>query len=151
MKILIAADGSVYSDAAIEMAARIAECGNGHEIVVVTVIEPAGTLEVEAMVESVDDLLNSENPLYLRAQEIGKASVEILKAKCKADCKIRYETLAGAAAQTIVEESERLKADLIVTGSHGYGLLKRALLGSVSHRIAAHAQCSVLIVRKTEN
>jgi nucleotide-binding universal stress UspA family protein len=147
MKILIANDGSEFGSAAVEMAANLINCDENSQVKVVTVIEPAGTLEIQAMVESVEELLDPANPLFRRAQEIGKASVERLKAKCKTNCDIRYETLAGAAVPTIIEEAERWNADLIVTGSHGYGLWRRTLLGSVSRRIADHAHCSVLIVR----
>jgi nucleotide-binding universal stress UspA family protein len=37
--------------------------------------------------------------------------------------------------------------DLIVIGSHGSGLLKRVLLGSVSTHVVHHAPCPVLMVR----
>jgi nucleotide-binding universal stress UspA family protein len=47
----------------------------------------------------------------------------------------------------ILEEAERWQADLIVVGSHGFGPVKRRLLGSVSQAIALHAHYSVEIVR----
>ena len=47
----------------------------------------------------------------------------------------------------IVEEAERWGADLILVGSHGYGSVKRFMLGSVSQAVATHAPCSVEIVR----
>lgn len=37
-------------------------------------------------------------------------------------------------------------ADLVVVGRSGHGALGRALLGSVSHRVAAHAHCPIVIV-----
>jgi nucleotide-binding universal stress UspA family protein len=151
MKILIANDGSEYGSAALDMAAKIIDCGEETQVKIVSVIEPSGSLEDEAMVESVEDLLDPSNQMYKRAQVIGKDSKTALKAKCKGDCDVTYETLAGAAAPTIVEESEKWDADLIVTGSHGYGLWKRTILGSVSRRIADHAPCSVLIVRANKS
>lgn len=47
-----------------------------------------------------------------------------------------------------MEEAEAFNADLIVAGSHGHGGLERFLLGSVSQTVAAHAKCSVEIVRR---
>jgi nucleotide-binding universal stress UspA family protein len=37
--------------------------------------------------------------------------------------------------------------DVIVIGSSGKGMVKRTVLGSVSTKVALHAQCSVYIVR----
>lgn len=55
--------------------------------------------------------------------------------------------LTGSPKRTIVEEAEGWGADLIVVGSHGYHTWERMLLGSVSQSVAAHALCSVEIVR----
>jgi len=41
--------------------------------------------------------------------------------------------------------------DVIVVGSHGSGLLKRVLLGSVSHHVLHHAHCPVLVVRDADD
>lgn len=44
-------------------------------------------------------------------------------------------------------KAEKFGADLIVVGSHGYGMVEGFLLGSVSNAVALHAACSVEIVR----
>lgn len=54
--------------------------------------------------------------------------------------------LKGDAAKLIVEKAKDLQADIIFLGSHGHGLLHKALLGSVSEAIIRHAGCNVLIV-----
>ena len=54
----------------------------------------------------------------------------------------------GNAVDEILSVAEEIKADLIVLGSHGTGLAKRFLLGSVSDRLLEYARCSVLIVKK---
>ena len=52
----------------------------------------------------------------------------------------------GSTQETIVREAERLEADLIVLGSHGYGAIRRALLGSVSEYVLHHAHRPLLIL-----
>lgn len=54
----------------------------------------------------------------------------------------------GPPSPTICEIAGELHADLIVVGSHGYGLLDR-ILGTTSARVVHHAPCSVMVVRAT--
>jgi nucleotide-binding universal stress UspA family protein len=61
---------------------------------------------------------------------------------------VSTEILMGSPKRVIVEEAEKWRADLIVVGSHGYRTWERMLLGSVSHLVALHAECSVEIVRR---
>lgn len=52
----------------------------------------------------------------------------------------------GAAKQVILEEAEKVEADLIITGSHGrHGVA--LLLGSTANAIIHGAHCDVLAVR----
>ena len=48
-------------------------------------------------------------------------------------------------AKTIDEVAEEIDAGLIVCGQRGRGAIRSALLGSVSHALAAHAKRPVLI------
>ncbi|KDP28246.1 hypothetical protein JCGZ_14017 [Jatropha curcas] len=54
---------------------------------------------------------------------------------------------SGEAKDVICNTVEKLGADILVMGSHGYGFLKRALLGSVSDYCAKHVKCPVVIVK----
>ncbi|TJX45237.1 universal stress protein [Soehngenia saccharolytica] len=53
----------------------------------------------------------------------------------------------GDARDVICEEADKVEPDLLVMGSHGYGAIKRAFLGSVSDYCAHNAKCPVLIVK----
>ena len=52
----------------------------------------------------------------------------------------------GPTSATILEEVIRLKADLIIMGSHGHGALYRTFVGSVSGQVLEESQVPVLIV-----
>jgi hypothetical protein len=60
---------------------------------------------------------------------------------------ITAKTLEGVPHEVIVREAEDLGADLIVLGSHGYGPIRRAILGSVAAAVAVEAPCAVEIIR----
>ncbi|CAL5352304.1 unnamed protein product [Camellia sinensis] len=58
------------------------------------------------------------------------------------------EVMEGDARNVLCEAVEKHHASILVVGSHGYGAIKRAVLGSVSDYCAHHAHCSVMIVKK---
>ncbi|CAI7772673.1 unnamed protein product, partial [Closterium sp. NIES-53] len=49
--------------------------------------------------------------------------------------------------EAIISTVEKENVDLLVIGSHGKGMTKRLLLGSVSDYCAHHSSCPVLIHR----
>src|SRR5215218_8905670 len=53
----------------------------------------------------------------------------------------------GEAAKVIVELAEELDVGLVVLGSRGLGLIRRALMGSVSDSVVRHAHCPVMVIR----
>nr|ATE50921.1 universal stress protein 15 [Salvia miltiorrhiza] len=59
-----------------------------------------------------------------------------------------YEVAEGDARNALCDAVENHHASVLVVGSHGYGAIKRAVLGSVSDYCAHHAHCSVMIVKK---
>ncbi|OMO81912.1 Universal stress protein A [Corchorus olitorius] len=58
------------------------------------------------------------------------------------------EVIEGDARNVLCEAVEKHHASMLVVGSHGYGAIKRAVLGSVSDYCAHHAHCTVMIVKK---
>jgi nucleotide-binding universal stress UspA family protein len=63
---------------------------------------------------------------------------------------IEVETMSreGYPAEVIVEEAERLGADLIAMGTHGRSGLGHLLLGSTAERVVPRAPCPVLTLRR---
>ncbi len=57
-----------------------------------------------------------------------------------------YRVALGPPVAEIIEEAQRIGADLIVMGSHGHGTLHHLLLGSVSGGVLRRAKCPVLLV-----
>ena len=53
----------------------------------------------------------------------------------------------GPVAESIVRFAKRQRADLIVTGTHGHGVIAKVLLGSVAERVISRAPCPVMTVK----
>jgi nucleotide-binding universal stress UspA family protein len=53
----------------------------------------------------------------------------------------------GPLSDGIVRFAKRQRADLIVMGTHGHGVLARVLLGSVAERVISRASCPVMTVK----
>jgi universal stress protein A len=52
----------------------------------------------------------------------------------------------GTPAHEIVRYAAARQADAIVLGSHGHGIVRRFLIGSVADRVVRQAPCAVLVV-----
>ncbi len=53
----------------------------------------------------------------------------------------------GSPSVTILDFVEQHKADMVVMGSRGLGVVKGVLLGSVSQYVVEHAKCPIVIVK----
>ena len=74
-----------------------------------------------------------------------RAGATLVASLLGATTRIRVER--GEPGELICEVAAEERADLIVVGSHGKGVIRRALLGSVSYHVLHHAPCPVLVVR----
>ena len=149
MKILLAVDGSAYSDAAVEEVAK-RPWPSQSELKVITAAETPVMVGMEPWAASPEYFEQLEKSV----REAAKAVIEsaLLKLKTNEDktLKISSEIIQGPPRQVIVEEAERWNADLVVIGSRGLGTWNRLLLGSVSNSVVHHANCSVEIVRRPQ-
>ena len=146
MKILLAIDGSKYSDAAVrEVARRVLD--DISQVRIVTVIKPVMTPSPEHLQEPAKFYEKAEQAEERCAFEIVERAVSALRAGQNREVRISTEIVTGQPAETILDEAEKFDADLIVVGSHGQSSWEWMLLGSVSLAVAQYAKCSVLIVR----
>ncbi|TKY61781.1 Universal stress protein [Spatholobus suberectus] len=87
-----------------------------------------------------------EADLKRTAAKITEQAQEICKKKSVND--VMVEVLEGDPRNVLCDAVEKHHASMLVVGSHGYGAIKRAVLGSVSDYCAHHAHCTVMIVKK---
>lgn len=148
MKILIATDGSKFSEAAVEKICQMINIAENIEI------EIASAYEMPIMaVGAPYELPAGYNPALekelkqLTGYSVSQAERQIREHFPDSQVNVTTKILCGTPKQAIVQEAEEWGADLIVVGSHGYGFWERMVLGSVSNAIVHHAPCSVLVVR----
>ena len=140
MKILLAADGSEYTKKALAfLVTHESLAGPDGEVVVLNVQTP-----VPGRVKS---MLGSAEVAAYHAEESQKvlAAIERFLKRHK----MAFKTLAVVCAPTaeILRAAKREKAHLIVMGTHGHGLLGRAVMGSVAQRVVTDADIPVLLVK----
>ncbi|XP_021645838.2 uncharacterized protein LOC110639273 isoform X2 [Hevea brasiliensis] len=90
------------------------------------------------------------------SSDVADCIIEKAKRMCRDqqahhDVKLETRVECGDPRDVICEMVEKLSADMLVMGSHGYGLIKRAFLGSVSNHCAQNVNCPVLIVKKPKS
>ncbi len=122
-KILIATDGSIFSEVASREAISIAKrCGSN--LVVLSVAKRDENLS--AAKESID---------------------KVSKVVEKEGIKVEALTPKGIPFEVIVKTAAQKNAGLIVVGSHGRTGTERLLMGSVTERVIGHSESAVLVVK----
>jgi universal stress protein A len=78
--------------------------------------------------------------------EDGRKALVTLIAAHEMTGRVTPVVLVGTPAAEILQYVTDTSADLIVVGSHGHGVIRRFLLGSVAERVFKTAQVPVLVV-----
>jgi nucleotide-binding universal stress UspA family protein len=145
MRVLLAIDGSTHSDAAVaEVAAR--PWPEGTDIRVLTVVHATAPLVLDpAFVMAAIHVEQTKEQLRRAPKILAAARRRIRRRSPEVSVSTRIRE--GVPKDVIVEEAREWDADLIVVGSHGYGRMKRLVLGSVAAAVVASAPCSVQVVR----
>ena len=136
-RILVAVDGSEFSNNAVEQAISLGSICNS-EIFIISVVDlfPEQMEVAPSLVEKMSE----------------DARTYIEKAKNKVDeAKLPCETIVrmgGAPYEFIVQEAKEKNIDLIVMGTHGRRGLERIIMGSTAQNVIGHAPCPVIVVPK---
>lgn len=140
MKLLVATDFSPQTDKVLRVARRLASALSA-ELCVLHVAAPEPAFKTYGAGERQDwDETAAENREEHRlvreaAQSMRDAGIDAVGIM-----------LQGPPAKVILEEADKLDADLIVMGSHGFGAVFKLLLGSVSSAVMKKSGRPVLIV-----
>lgn len=134
--ILVATDGSLHSEKALYEAINLAKaCGTKLYVMSVVEVNP----EYEALAPQIVEKADEETKGFLDAAQ-----------KCAEREQVSCTTIVHRGedpAHFIVEEAEKLTADMIVMGKHGRNVMLRKLfVGSVTAKVISHAHCKVLVV-----
>ena len=145
MKVLLAIDGSPHSQAALEAVAT-RDWPHDTEVEVLTVVHTRWPLVGDPLFT----VASAHAELILNQRHEAPELMAAAFARLRADhpsLPITTQILEGVPHDVIVAEAERWPADLVVLGSHGYGRVRRAILGSVAAAVAVEAPCAVEIIR----
>lgn len=143
MKLLLATDGSEFSAAAARsLAAR--PWPEGSEVKAVSV--------VDLVIPATDPWYAAGEVMeHLRQDSIKTSEAAVAQAErilAGTPFKVTKQVVSGSPKWQVVDEAKKWGADLVIVGSHGRRGITRLLLGSVSAAVAAHAHCSVEVIRE---
>ncbi|TML93829.1 MAG: universal stress protein [Actinobacteria bacterium] len=143
-RVLASTDGS-EADADL-LARTVGLLGRDHGFIVLRVVEvPVATLPGAGLTGAEAAPVIVDKEAAETAEADAAADLDRHVRLLGVDAMARVEV--GEAAATICRVALETNADLIVVGSHGTGLMRRLMFGSVSDTVAHHAPCPVLLMR----
>lgn len=140
MKILLAADGSDYTQKALDF-----------------IVANKQSLEVEgellvihvqmSLPTGFNVVMGSEEAQKLHALEAEDVFEPIRKFLGEHAITCRCVTKIGSVVKEIIDAADAEHVHLIVMGTHGRDLLSRAIMGSVAQKVVAQSTVPVLLVK----
>jgi universal stress protein A len=141
MRVLMAVDNSGFAEDLLR-AVLVGIRHENTEVLVLHVLQPVDTVPPPEMAQGyAPELEDERQPARTLVERI---AAELRRVGFAAQTGVRI----GDAANTILDQGDEWRADLIVVGSHGHKNIHSILLGSVAESVARRAGCSVAIVRK---
>lgn len=137
-KIIVAYDGSIFAQKAIDKAVEFAKKEESN-IICIYVVEdfcPIGLTEVDCNI--IRDLQTKE------ANAVMSSAVEKFQTE---GIKVTEIIEKGNPAEMIIDVAKREGADLIIAASHGKHGVKKFAFGSVTARLIEHSTVPVLVIK----
>lgn len=158
MKLLIAYDGSETSRATLSDL-RSAGLPAETEVLVLSVVDawlPPETVEDSRADEALPGIKGMRERVRSAVEKqraVAESGADVLRSDFPT-WRIAWEACADSPAWAIIKRAEGFDggvagkpADMVVVGSHGYGAIKRLVLGSIAQQVVRHVRCSVRICR----
>lgn len=140
MKIILAADGSQCTKKALAfLVTHEALAGADGELLVLNV--------QHALPPRVKTMVGASAVAAYQQEEAQKVLGPIERFLKRHAITFRCQWVVGAPADQILKAAAKEKANLIVMGTHGHGLIGRALMGSVAQRVLVDCDVPVLLVK----
>lgn len=164
--LLVAIDFSKKTDAVLDQATKLAKALGAKLWILHVTSDDTQAMVFEATQYSSysGDMLTGDGPIITpgeiqAARDINAAGIKkehtelqhITSHLRDAGLDVQSILVEGDPKKTIVEKADEHAVDIIILGSHGHGVLHKALLGSVSEAVMRHARCNVMVVPAPES
>ena len=135
--ILVPIDGSPGSERGLALAAMLA--GRlGARVVVVVAFNPPVTVRRRGIIAAEQ----AKSEMEEDARDLAEEATQLLLER---ELRARGLAVEGEPVEAILDSAGREGADMIVMGRRGLGRLQGLLVGSVSERVARHAEIPVVL------
>ena len=143
-RIVVGTDGSDNANRALEVVRDLTSANPAFEVQVVTGYRPLSSAQMRAIARQLPDEFSNSLHAHVGAESVLDMARTVFGTS---DQKVGYQEIDDDPTDAILDTAERIAADLIVVGSRGENIAKRAVHGSVSTKVLHHAPCSVLVVK----
>lgn len=140
MKILLAADGSPYTEKALAFIATHRELAGAEGELMVLHVQPP-------LPPGVKRMLDAAAVASYYQQESEAVLEPIRQLLLRREMRHRCTWILGNPVEEILRAIENDQPQLVVMGTHGRGFVGRALMGSVAQQVLERSQIPVLLVK----
>ena len=141
--ILVGTDFSLCAARAFELAVSLAASQGASVHLLHVLVEPIQAFDVAGALPYLDVSTQKEWEEAAR-KRLARAVASAVKRGVAATSELRW----GRPSDALVEAAVRIKASLIVLGTHGRGALEKLLIGSTAERVLRLSPVPVLTVRE---